>query len=453
MLATPSLIKAFVGYLVVCAIQSAYLAIWCCACWALFSQKNAQAEADALPLVAQFQSLNFRQRIAWPFVCAAAWVATEICMARFFVGFPWNFLGVSQFENASLIQISSLTGVYGVSFLVAWMSISLLAGALMLRGGLRFISRALIQVAIPAFAVVGALYFGSGRLEDSDAGSLTLRVALIQPAFPTRTLQAADKSSEQGAKLVELTKSALKFQPDLIVTPELAPPYEASLQSVSALARTQHLWTVLGVRSTSSETNLFDGAVLLDPDGPIAGQPSQSYHPREAQLLGDHLPAVNFVRKESNTVFEIQKPRVRFSPMMNGEDLLPQEARRRAGGNVDFLLHLRGEPDIGASAAQWQHAANAVFRSIENGLPMVRSANKGLSCWIDSRGRIDNAYFDNSDDMHQSGIKIVEVPLYGAAPSHPATFYHRHGDWFGWGCIGLVCVAFLLRAFRRPKPA
>jgi len=129
--------------------------------------------------------------------------------------------------------------------------------------------------------------------------------------------------------------------------------------------------------------------------------------------------------------------------------LLPQEARRRTGADIDFLLHIRGEPEIGASAAQWQHAANAAFRSVENGLPMVRAANKGLSCWIDSRGRINDSYFDNSDDVHQSGVKVVEVPLYGAAPSHPATFYHRHGDWFGWGCLGIVGVAFLLGSFAR----
>ena len=451
MLATPSLIKAFVGYLVVCAIQSGYLAIWCCVCWALLARRSGPVDPAIPPLVAQFKTLSLRQRIAWPFFCAAAWVAMEMCRARFFIGFPWNFLGVSQFEKASLIQTSSLTGVYGVSFLLAWVSVSLLAAALMLRGGLRFILRALVQVAMPAVAIVGALYYGSGRLEESDAGLLTLRIALIQPSFSARTLQGADKSPEPTTKLVELTQASLKFQPDLIVTPELAAPYKATLQSVAGLARTEHLWLVAGVRWTPLDTNFFDGAVLLDPNGPIAGEPIQSYRPRVVQLLGDFLPAINFVRKETNTVFEIQKPRVRFTPMASGEDLLPQEARRRTGDDVDFLLHLRGEADIGASPAQWQHAANAVFRSIENGLPMVRSANKGLSCWIDSRGRIHDAYFDNSDDVHQTGVKIVEVPLYGAAPSHPATLYHRHGDWFGWGCVGVVGVALVLRAVGRPK--
>ncbi len=63
---------------------------------------------------------------------AAIWVALEMIRARLFGGFPWNFLGASQYQMVPLIQIASVTGVYGVSFLVVWVSLSLYSAVRMI---------------------------------------------------------------------------------------------------------------------------------------------------------------------------------------------------------------------------------------------------------------------------------------------------------------------------------
>jgi apolipoprotein N-acyltransferase len=460
MLSSASPIKAFFGFLIVCAIQSAYLALWCWTCWTMFPRRSPAPGETAPSFAGQFQSLTFRQRLTWPLLCAAAWVAMEMAMARCSIGFPWNFLAVSQIGRLSLIQIASITGVFGVSFLVAWMSISLLTAAALMRGGLKSITRVLLQLAVPVLACLFTIYFGAERLLEPENGFLPLRIALIQPAFPQKVLAGAAESTNDLAKLRELTQTALKAQPDLIVVPELAGP--DALQSIADLVRTQHLWLVTGSRlnsaSTTTSTNAIDGAFLVDPNGPVTGQPAQIYRRRYTLPFGEALPAVHFVRAESNVVFQIEKPRVRFSPLMNGEDLVPHEVRRRADASVDFLLRLRGESSIGRGAAQWQHAANAVFRALENGLPLVRCANFGLNCWIDSCGRVHDAYFGNPDDIYQAGCKIVEVPLYLATPGHPPTFFNRHGDWFGWSCVAVVIVALLSQLFRQgqgsnPLPA
>src|SRR5207253_297437 len=102
--------------------------------------------------------------------------------------------------------------------------------------------------------------------------------------------------------------------------------------------------------------------------------------------------------------------------------------------NTDFLLNLSNNGWFRESAAQWQHAANAVFRAIENGLPLVRCSNNGLTCWVDSQGRMDILSLGKGD-IYGVGFKIVEVPLLGGQ-KRPPTFYHQHGDWFGWGCLG-----------------
>ena len=64
-------------------------------------------------------------RMAWAMRCAVGWTGLEVLRGWFLSGFPWNFLGASQFRMLPLIQIASVTGILGVSFLVAWTSVSL----------------------------------------------------------------------------------------------------------------------------------------------------------------------------------------------------------------------------------------------------------------------------------------------------------------------------------------
>ena len=452
MLASPLPVKALPGYVIVCAIQSGYVALWCLACWKLFPRPSVAAGEPAANLVAQFSGLKFRQRITWPFVCAASWVAMEMCMARCFIGFPWNLLGASQYHRLPLIQIASLTGVYGVSFLLAWMSVSLLVVIALLRGGLKNIGRAMLQLAVPGIACLCVLYYGSGRLNTSDAGRLTLRMALVQPAFSYRP---ADDIATESTRLRELVGTAVKSMPDLIVVPEWAGAGQSDVLTIASLTGTQRTWAVVGSHENllpfEGKAIFFNGAFLIDPNSERLANPTATYPERHAVLFEDFLSVNRSAQSKNAGVFQIEKPRVRFSPMVAYEDIFPQEVRSRSDASIDFLLHVGSEARIGESAAQWQHAANAVFRAVENGLPLVRCANKGLSCWIDSCGRIHNAYFDNSINVYQAGCKIIEVPLYLAKPGHPSTFYNRHGDWFGWACVGLLGLAIVVRVVRERR--
>ena len=80
-------------------------------------------------MLAQFGWDTWAGRTLWALGGAAAWVALEMVRARLFGGFPWSFLGVSQYQFVPLIQIAAVTGVYGVSFLVVWFSLALYSAA------------------------------------------------------------------------------------------------------------------------------------------------------------------------------------------------------------------------------------------------------------------------------------------------------------------------------------
>src|SRR6185369_10922563 len=66
-----------------------------------------------IQLLDDFLSTSWQARLGWGFFCAALWVALDMIVGRLFTGFPWSYLGVSQYRMLPIIQIASITGVYG----------------------------------------------------------------------------------------------------------------------------------------------------------------------------------------------------------------------------------------------------------------------------------------------------------------------------------------------------
>ena len=101
------------------------------------------------------------------------------------------------------------------------------------------------------------------------------------------------------------------------------------------------------------------------------------------------------------------------------EDIFPQLARDGGREAPDFLVNLTNDGWFGQSAEQWQHAASALFRSVENGLPLIRCANNGLTCWIDSRGRLHGVLRDSSGNVYGPAFATFEIPLLAAGRQIP----------------------------------
>ena len=119
------------------------------------------------------------------------------------------------------------------------------------------------------------------------------------------------------------------------------------------------------------------------------------------------------------------------------EAILPHLARDPVQGDTDFLVNLTNNGWFGESAAQWQHAAGAVFRAVENGLPLVRCSNNGLSCWIGPHGQLRRILRDSHGSVYGPGFFTAEIPLLEKDTTRPPTFYHRQGDLFGWICVAI----------------
>ena len=84
----------------------------------------------------------------------------------------------------------------------------------------------------------------------------------------------------------------------------------------------------------------------------------------------------------------MRNPAGQFSVLICFEDMFAQEGRAHVGPDTDFLVNLTDDGWFGRAAEQWQQAASGIFRAVENGVPLLRCTNDGLTCWADAQGRV-----------------------------------------------------------------
>ena len=416
---------------------------------------------------------------------AAAWVSLEMLRGWLFSGFPWGLLGVSQFKIVPLIQIAAFTGVYGVSFLLSWFSIALFyAGRMILKNPTkRFVWQA--EMALPLIAVMGTFIAGFFGQNGEPAAQNSVRVALVQPSVPIITIWNPTPSNDarRFQDLLTQTQQALTNNPEVIVWPESGVPdgnddiYHAIVQ----FAVSNHVWIIFNAEDSevsTKATNYYNAALLLSPEGEMR----QIYHKRQLVIFGEYVPLIRwfpFIQWFTPITggwtpgtrpvqFELDRPKpadelggkvitvvstedksrptprthFKAAPLICFEDAFPALGRSSTDDDTDFLVNLTNDGWFGPGAEQWQHAALAVFRAVENGRPLARCANNGITCLIDRHGRVTELLTDRNGDVHGQGTLTVDVPLL----DEPANaFYHRHGDLFGWACVALTALAAVRR--------
>ena len=434
----------------------------------------------------------------WTLYCAASWVALEMIIVRLLGGFPWNLLGTSQWQLGPLIQIASVTGIYGVAFLVVWTSASLLGAAAVLLRRPNVRSVWLSEMIFPMLAVAGTFAWGFHKIAHTLPATRELKVTLVQPSIPQTLIWDSANDLERFRDLLRLSEQALTNETDLLVWPEAAIPkmlryHDDIFQGVTSLARTHHVWMMVGSDDAEPRTgakdrddaNYFNSAFLISPEGELKDR----YCKRNLVIFGEYIPLVRWLpflkwftpidggftpgdqpgvftldiaterrppaRLASNPGDQpaappagapVETQRIKIAPLICYEDTFPQLSREAAGNDTDFLLNLTNDGWFGEGAAQWQQAAGATFRAVETGLPLVRCANTGLTCWMDESGGLREIFRDPAGSVYGTGFVTFQIPL---NQKRAPTFYQQHGDWFGWSCAGLTVLGFGRRFWRR----
>ena len=403
------------------------------------------------------------------------WVGLEWVRGWLFTGFPWNELGVSQWQRPLWLSLTCFTGVAGISLVLALANLALAMVAFTWwRGIVHGAGRrpAWVPLLVLAGSVASAALTALQAPRFPGAES-RLRVLAVQGNIPQCREWTEAQFTEALEVYTELTRlMAPVNKPDLVVWPESAvpaplnyPPFRARLEEVVPEIRTPWLIGALdsralpGARWTGQEWVPplldFNSALLLD----AAGRVVETYDKIHRVPFGEYVPLGRYlpwlvrwigmgrdlVPGSEFTVFDLGKG-ARAGVNICFEDAFAEISREfvRRGANV--LVTLTNDAWYAESSGSRQHLVHAVFRAAENRRPLLRSGNNSDTCLILPDGRVTDLLYDQpSGNRFVRGARVYEIPVV-AAP--PITLYARWGEWFGRLCAALSALLVLALAGR-----
>ena len=385
-------------------------------------------------------ALCVRQGKEWGCLIAPfLWTALEFIRAHAFTGLQVGTLGASQVELLPVIQIASITGVFGISFLLAVINTSLVR--LLLRPAL--ISRyTTLWLASSGILLASTLIYGFLALRSSENGTDTFRVATIQGAIDERGEAPAVIRRNIFDRYRSLTLSVKDFRPELTVFPEtMTGSYLSEDSLFLSFIREMGVETgsmfLIGSRhliNDAQQYGLFNSAFLLDSTGRIRDR----YDKVRLVPFGEYTPFgiwVPWLAQFRLSQAELT-PGDGFQPIQSAETppigigicyeaMYGGDMRKLVSGGARLLVILSDDFWFYGTTESQQYFNEAVLRAVENRIPVVRCANMGVSGIIDTHGRVINA---SSDDQPQT--------TYGAVPLRTdVSVYNRIGDVLAWGCV------------------
>jgi len=418
----------------------------------------------------------------------------------FLGGFFWRFLAHSQYANITLIQISDIFGAAGVSFLIAM--VNGLVAELIIAAGRKNAFRIsnFIKTALVCVTLVAAVIYGRWRINQTDrfieVGPL---VGSVQLNVPQSVKDSPDYSEAIFKELLENSKAAIEAGAELVIWPEtmVAATLDPGILRILDVSSSHRVfdqaikdfskdkaYLLVGARGgvpdiqpdwTIRYKQRYNSAFLYQPDGSKANKQYNKIHlvpfgevvPFKESFASLHNLLMKFTPYDFDytldagseyTVFKMAgKAKVyNFSVMICYEDTVPAIARRFALDNrgkkrLDWLVNISNDGwfvrfkdgKVLPSTELAQHNAVCVFRAVENRLAVLRSVNTGISCIIDTTGRVKDGFLAGNLPpiaMARTGCAgwfVDKVPI-----DKRTTFFSKYGQWLDFCCA--ICLFFLI---------
>lgn len=396
--------------------------------------------------------LAWRAGPGWPRVIgfAGAWVLAEFLRGWLFTGFPWNLAGTVWAFRPEPMQLASVIGVHGLSLLTIG-----LAGLPILR------SRA---AGLGGLAVLVLwMGFGAWRLQANPAAETPVRVVLVQGNVaqdlkwdPSQRRPIFDRYLTLSAEAARASAAAHPGQPVLVVWPETASPFllaqdpdarrlaaEALPPSGMLLAGTVRAdWNAEGQLSS-----LHNSLVALDPEGEVVGLFDKAHLVPFGEYMpfGGLLPirmvtgGIDFSAGPGPAALVLPHGLPAPGPLICYEVIF--SGRVVGAERPAWLLNITNDAWFGISTGPFQHLASARMRAVEEGLPMVRAAQTGISAVFDASGR----------EVARMGLGATGTIETALPPPLAPTLFARGGTWIP---LFLGMIALLLsEVLRRRRPS
>jgi len=394
-----------------------------------------------------------RSRLPIFLIAPALWVCIEFLRGIIITGFPWSYIAHSQYTFLPLIQISDITGAYGVSFLVVGLN-SILADFLLLQKRRKKIP---LYPTMPTYTGVlifliflsFSLIYGYVRLHERPEND-PLRITVVQGNIEQDKKWDPTYQDSVFDSYMSLTRSAAQEQLDLVVWPETAVPFffgtdrdfTDRLIGFQQENNTPLFFGSVLVRPLSSRKyRLTNSAILLNGNGQVI----DSYDKIHLVPFGEYVPlrtllffidklvegVGDYVSGNEHTIF--RAPFGSFAPAICYELVFPSLIRSFFAKGGDFLVTITNDAWFGSTSGPYQHFVAGVFRAVENRKPVVRAANTGISGFIDGYGRI----------LSKTNLFKRETLTGKIIPIKRLTFYTKYGDIFIYICFLTVAVILI----------
>lgn len=372
---------------------------------------------------------------------AALWTGIERTHSN--AGFAWLALGNAGIDMPLPLRLAPFTGVYGLSFVFACLSVAV---ALIL---LRRPRKWLYWLAPLAVMFV---------LPSMPAERPGNQVALVtQPNLNEDQEWSPVTAELMHEHLIAITfREALRVKPRLIVWPETPGPFYYYLdprfhEQADDLARETQTYFLFGTVAHTPKGQPLNSAVMLRPDGTVVDR----YDKIHLVPFGEFVPSLfdfvnritqeagDFVPGHRRVVFDVGGRRV--GAFICYESAFPNEVRKFADEGAELLVNISNDGYFGHSAAREQHLSLVRMRAAENRRWIIRSTNDGISAAIDPAGHVTQELPPYREEAAAMAYSYVDAK----------TVYTRTGDWFAWSCLGLAILLLFLsqRPHYTPPPA
>jgi apolipoprotein N-acyltransferase len=381
----------------------------------------------------------------------ALWVALEMGQTYIISGFPWELLGNGLYHYPILLQLADLTGVYGLSFLVVLVNVTLFLLCWPPRG------RALRPGPAAVVGLLLVLWIGYGYYRLGEVAALTAASPKIKVAVVQGNLKQGEKWKKEMVqatlnRYAELTRQVQGAR--LIIWPETAAPFfflrtPDLAAEVKKIAIDRGAYLLFGSPAwelTSGGERYFNRAYLLNPQGETIGLynkahlvPYGEYVPlrRYFPFIGKMVPMVGDFA-EGPVGATVSLPEGAIGPLICYESIFPYLSRAQVANGARLLVNITNDAWFGKTAAAYQHLSMAVIRAAENHVCLARAANTGISAFIDGAGRL----------LWTSKLYVPAAHAMELAWLPGGSFYTKYGDVFAWTCV-IICGLALILARRR----
>ncbi len=389
------------------------------------------------------------------FLFAAIWTAVEWARGRVFTGLPWNLIGTTWTFADGMIQLAAVGGVYGLSLATV-----LIAASPALLGAAPGRPRNMAAVAA-VFAALGLIWLGGiYRLSATDNGTVAgVRLRLVQPNTPQHLKWKPDLRAGHVRRLLELSRRPADTgpPPTHIIWPETAVPYNlaGSPGLLSALANVAPAGglVIAGAPRASTggqQRQIWNSLHAVDSAANLVA----TYDKVHLVPFGEYVPFRDLLNigklTEGRIDFSAGPPRrpLRLAglppvtPLICYEAIFPDEVVDPAD-RPGWMLNVTNDAWFGRSSGPYQHLEAARLRAVEQGIPLIRVANTGISAVVDPYGRVKKSLALGIQGILDSELpaSLTVVPPFG-----------RYGNAIPFGLIALFGgLGFLLILRERPE--